>query len=35
VSDVDPEVVDSLKVLDPKRPIGEAEVAAGSLERRD
>jgi hypothetical protein len=30
VSDIDTEVVDSLKELDPKRPIREAEVA-GSL----
>jgi hypothetical protein len=27
-SDIDTEVVDSLKVLDPKRPIREADIAA-------
>ncbi len=34
VSDIDTVVVDSLKVLDPKRPIREADVAGGRSKRR-
>jgi len=31
VSDIDTAVVDSLKVLDPKRPIREADIAASAI----
>ena len=34
VSDIDTAVVDSLKALDPKRPIREADIAGGRIRAR-